>query len=232
MLSENIRIARRFQRSVRIDSDVGDRQLLEGFICPSSSADVLLSMANHATKAGQGAFTWTGPFGSGKSSLALAFSSLLSTPQRHRQLAQDALGTTLANKLLTAFPPKSKGWTFLPAIAHRAPLREILGEALKNKGLARPCHRGWTDEQILQSIQETARSSAANSGGLLIIIDELGKVLEGAGHEGHDIILLQNLAELASRSEGRLLFIGILHQSFDEYAQRLTRQMRDEWAKI
>ena len=84
----------------------------------------------------------------------------------------------------------------------------------------------------LKSYRKQPRANPAHSGGLLIIVDELGKVLEGAAHEGHDIIFLQNLAELASRSKGRLLFIGILHQSFDEYAQRLTREMRDEWAKI
>ena len=156
MLSDHIRVAHRFQRSIRIDSDSGDQQLLKGFICPSSSTEVLLTMARHATEAGQGAFTWTGPFGSGKSSLALAFSALLSTPQRQRQCAQNVLGAALSNKLQTAFPPKSKGWAFLPVIGRRAPLREILGEALKNKGLAKAGPQGWTDDHVLKIIQETA----------------------------------------------------------------------------
>jgi hypothetical protein len=76
-LIERVHIARRFQRSVRIDADLSDPESLVGFICPQSSADVLLSMAHHVAETGQGAFTWTGPYGSGKSSLVVALSALL-----------------------------------------------------------------------------------------------------------------------------------------------------------
>ena len=68
-LNERVRIARRFLRSVRIDADLGAADALEGFICPQSSADVLITMARHVSETGQGAFSWTGPYGSGKSSL-------------------------------------------------------------------------------------------------------------------------------------------------------------------
>jgi hypothetical protein len=60
----------------------------------------------------------------------------------------------------------------------------------------------------------------------------MGKFLEGAAQDGADIYLFQQLAEAASRSRGRLLVVGILHQAFDEYAQRLARDLRDEWAKV
>ena len=50
--------------------------------------------------------------------------------------------------------------------------------------------------------------------------------------DDHDIYLFQELAEAASRSNGRLILIGVLHQSFQEYANRLSRELRDEWAKI
>ena len=45
-------------------------------------------------------------------------------------------------------------------------------------------------------------------------------------------MFLQQLAEAASRSKGRFLIVGVLHQAFDEYAYRLSHEMRDEWAKI
>ena len=60
----------------------------------------------------------------------------------------------------------------------------------------------------------------------------MGKFLEASAHDGSDIHLFQQLAERASRSSGRLLVVGILHQAFEEYAHRLSRQMRDEWSKI
>ena len=66
----------------------------------------------------------------------------------------------------------------------------------------------------------------------MVFIDEMGKFLEAAAHDGTDIYFFQQLAELASRSNKRLIVVGILHQAFEEYAHRLAREMRDEWAKI
>ena len=50
MLDERVHIARRFLRSVRIDTDLSDESALEGFICPKSSADVLMTMARHVSE--------------------------------------------------------------------------------------------------------------------------------------------------------------------------------------
>ena len=69
-------------------------------------------------------------------------------------------------------------------------------------------------------------------GGLILFIDEMGKFLEAAAQDGSDIFVLQELAEAASRSKGRLIVVGVLHQAFEEYAYRLSHEMRDEWAKI
>ena len=77
LLAERVAVSRRFQRAIRIDSDLGDPLALEGFVCPPSSAMVLEAMAQHLSESGQGAFTWTGPYGSGKSSLVIALSALL-----------------------------------------------------------------------------------------------------------------------------------------------------------
>ena len=76
------------------------------------------------------------------------------------------------------------------------------------------------------------RSIHGFGGGLAVFIDEMGKFLETSAHDGSDIHLFQQLAERAARSRGRLLVVGILHQAFEEYAHRLSRQMRDEWSKI
>ena len=42
----------------------------------------------------------------------------------------------------------------------------------------------------------------------------------------------RQLAEAASRSRGKLVVVGILHQAFDAYATRLGREARDDWAKV
>ena len=54
----------------------------------------------------------------------------------------------------------------------------------------------------------------------------MGKLLEGAAYEGTDIYFFQELAEIASRSNNRLIVVGILHQAFEEYANRLSREVR------
>ena len=60
-LADRIRVARRFQRSIRIDSDLGDPAALDGFICPRSSAEVLETMARHVFESGQGRIHLDGP---------------------------------------------------------------------------------------------------------------------------------------------------------------------------
>ena len=77
-----------------------------------------------------------------------------------------------------------------------------------------------------------AKRTPARHGGLIVFIDEMGKFLEGAAYDGTDIYFFQQLAEVASRSDNRLIVVGILHQAFQEYSYRLSRAMRDEWAKI
>ena len=71
MLSDQVSIARRFQRSIRLDSDVGNAEALQGFVCQRSAADCLASMASQISQTPQRAFTWTGPYGGGKSTKAL-----------------------------------------------------------------------------------------------------------------------------------------------------------------
>ena len=40
------------------------------------------------------------------------------------------------------------------------------------------------------------------------------------------------LLEVCNRSNGKLIFIGILHQSFSEYSKSSDQSIRDEWSKI
>lgn len=233
MLSDTVRIGRRFQRSIKIDSDYNDSNALEGFICPKSSADVLEAVAHHVSGTGHGAFTWTGPYGSGKSSLVVAMSALLGSDPTLREKARISIGRKAADAILCALPPKSKGWFVLPVVGKRADAADIIGRALEEIGEAkRPEGGKWTDEAVVASLVALAENSSQSRGGLVLFIDEMGKFLEAAAQDGADVYLFQLLAEAASRSNGRLIVIGILHQAFEDYANRLSREMRDEWSKI
>jgi len=232
-LTDRIRIARRFLRAVRIDLDLNDPHALDGFICPQSYADVLLSMARHVSETGQGAFTWTGPYGSGKSSLVVALSALLNGDATLQKWAIKVFGRKLTNVMWKALPTGTKGWRIVPVVGRRDHPVSVIGEALKRTGLVSRIPRGgWTESSLIKTLTEAAAYKPKSYGGLILFIDEMGKFLEAAAQDGLDIYLLQQLAEAASRSKGRFIIVGVLHQAFEEYAHRLSHEMRDEWAKI
>lgn len=231
-LADSVYVARRFQRSIRIDTDYQDPDALMDFICPASSAAVLTSMARHIMETGQAAFTWTGPYGSGKSSLVIALSALTAKSKKHREEASHAVGHATANSIWEAMPPGQQGWMTIPVVGQRASARKIIGDALIQHGLLdREPEAGWDDDTLVHSLLKAANALPGKSG-ILLFIDEMGKFLEAAARDGADLYLFQQLAEIASRSNGKLVLVGILHQSFEEYAYRLSRDARDEWSKI
>ena len=232
-LNERVRIARRFLRSIRIDADLGDAAALEGFVCPQSSADVLATMARHVSETGQGAYTWTGPYGSGKSSLVVALSALLNGNTGLQKHTTKVFGQKLTKTIWNALPTGTKGWRVVPVVARRDNPVNVIGEAVRKSGLVSRLPRGgWTESNVIATLTDVAASKPKIHGGLILFIDEMGKFLETAAQDGSDIYILQQLAEAASRSDGRFLIVGVLHQSFEEYSHRLSHGMRDEWAKI
>jgi len=88
----------------------------------------------------------------------------------------------------------------------------------------------------LERLLEAAREHAATEGaGVLLIIDEMGKFLEHAAQrpDREDVFVLQRLAERASRSGNHpFLILGLLHQGFQAYAERLPSAAKHEWEKV
>ena len=232
-LKDQVHITRRFQRSIRIDTDLHNPAALEGFISSQTFDDVLTDMARHFKEAGQGAFTWTGSYGGGKSSLAVALSAILSGNNDLQKQAKKIFDSKVLKSVSEALPPNSRGWRILPVVGRRDDPAKVIGEALLDSQLIETKLGGkWSEKRVLDEVSKIAASNPRSHGGLVIFIDEMGKFFEGAAQEGLDLYIFQQLAELASRSNGRLLVIGILHQAFEEYAHRLSREMRVEWGKV
>jgi len=117
---------------------------------------------------------------------------------------------------------------------------EIATQLVDLAGEVRAGHKvdSKTALQLVREVIATAQTD------VLLIVDELGKNLEYASlHPNEaDLYLLQQLAELqvnknqesASRSPDSVKFylIGLLHQSFADYGERLASLQRNEWAKI
>jgi len=229
-LSETVSVARRFTRAVRVDADLNNPAALDGYVCSQSAVEALLLMARHQQATGQGAFTWTGPYGSGKSSLAIALATLTAGTPHSRTKLLTNVGEADQSELSKGFRPTRKPWLVVAAVGRRDDPSQALGEALA------VAVKDWPD--LAQARRETFAAWASRiakdsrHAGLLILVDEMGKFLEHAARSDGDVHVFQDLAETASRSDGRLLVVGILHQAFDEYAHRLAREARDEWIKI
>jgi len=188
-------------------------------------------MARQIEETGQGAFTWTGPYGCGKSSLAVTTAALLGEPSLKKQ-ARAALGSDVASALERQLDPEGLGWTVLPVVGSRADAAKMVGAAL-DQTLAIKRTRGRPNKaeaDVITRLIEMA--SRPDKAGMLLVIDEMGKFLEEAAHGAADVYFFQQLAEAANRSRGRLIVVGVLHQAFDDYAHRLGREIRDEWLKI
>lgn len=229
MLADSVRIARHYQRSIRIDADLGRADALEGYVCHGTAHAALDTMARQLTQSNQRAFTWTGPFGGGKSSLAVAFASALSADRGIRAKARSILGLDKAPAFDRAFPAR-RGWLTLPVVGKRGSVVSEIAAALakaKRGGDARKA----TGSSVIADICAAAESKDFD--GTLVIIDEMGKFLEAAAlGSGDDVYFFQELAEAAARAQGKVVVVGILHQSFAQYAARLGIDTRDDWAKV
>ncbi|MFN5755048.1 MAG: hypothetical protein ACK47G_21865, partial [Pseudanabaena sp.] len=205
------------------------------------------------------AVTLTGVYGTGKSAFAHFLACLCageeSVKQKALAIAKTTLTTTDFQKLHQNLP--EKGCFRAIATAQREPLAHTIIRALDYgasrfwKRKAPSLAKDLTDlsaeilggrivdsKKVISIIQEVITSAQTD---VILIIDELGKNLEYASlHPSEsDLYLLQQLAELkpnqekASRSlDLKFYLIGLLHQSFADYGERLASLQRNEWAKI
>lgn len=117
-LSDFVQISRQYQRSIRVDADIGRADALSGYICHATATAVIDGMCKQLADTNQRCFTWTGPFGGGKSSLAVALASSLHSDKTLRAKARQVLRLDSKPAFDKAFPVQ-KGWRLGPAQAAR-----------------------------------------------------------------------------------------------------------------
>ena len=250
-----VEVERRFRRSVNLDRDAGSPAALDGYIVTPAVRRALAQIADGlGEEGGDRAWSLVGPYGSGKSALAVFLADLLSPSA--------SPGGKAARKLLNessdvALPRQRLHPVVLTA--ERAPLDTLLLKALgstleaiwrRQRG-AKPrvlkTIRQYLDElgpessrcatsDVVACFEEALRAMAAKTGaGLLLMVDEAGKALEYAAqqHTRGDVYLLQALAEVAARTSGvPFVILTVLHQSFEHYAHQLGPSDRNEWSKV
>lgn len=244
-----LRISPRFLRSAQLERDFRDPEALGGYVLTHDTR-VNLSRLLKGTRSVSGQRSWrvTGDFGSGKSSFALLLANLLSPnssdlPKHLRGLPADM-----------ALPRSRRG--FLPVLVtgSRQQMSMALLSALSNslhqnidgrkklkvrvavdETLAAP--KSNLDQQVIALLMQASAELRQHDlfDGVLVIIDELGKFLEysALNPEKQDVYFLQQLGEASSRSGENCLFtVGLLHQGFSTYADKLSEQAQREWEKV
>ncbi|MBD3923298.1 hypothetical protein IEZ26_01585 [Nocardioides cavernae] len=221
----------RFARSVNVERDSGSHAI-DGYLPVGRAIDSVDRLATAMLGQGEVALSVTGPYGTGKSSLALWLDCLFAPSNYAGRKSAEAALTAAAPKVMESVAAaRSKasaeqhGFVRAVVTAQREPIANTVLRALEH-GLSRysaPSNRrkalAELTNQVSQlrelvgsagSIVETRQvrdliRQASAVAPLLIIIDEFGKNLEAfVENPGNsDLFLLQELAEWTRSAPGR-----------------------------
>ena len=264
-LSDVVSVGSRFGRSVNLERDFDGQMPLEGYVLTTTARSSLHRLAQAQTDVSASrAWTLTGPYGSGKSAFALfAAKSLSSSSSDDVQLARTLIKQQDKELWHSLFDRRRKnalghqGLCPVLVSGSREPINKALLRGLENgiehfwpsspplllvevRNLLAAIDVGGTisGRKVVELFEEMAHlvGSSRKSGiGLLVVIDELGKLLEyAATHPTEsDIFVLQELAEATKRQTDHPVFlITVLHQAFERYVERLGRAQKEEWMKV
>ena len=253
MLSEMISPGRLFARSVNLERDTA-AGALDGYLPTARALETLRRVgAAMLDPTLTRAWSITGPYGSGKSSLALLLDVLAGPaddPLRRSALrivgaVDDETGNTMAASIGQI--AGSSGLIRAVATAQREPATRTIVRAVLN-GLrrypvtGRPHRSLLTEaERLLDAVPLSARAVAdlldhvASIAPVLLVIDEFGKNLEFFADrvDDADLFVLQEIAERANGPSGLpVFFLTLQHLAFEEYATAASAVQRREWAKV
>ncbi|WP_041326923.1 ATP-binding protein [Robiginitalea biformata] len=159
----------------------------------------------------QKSFNLIGNYGTGKSTFLWALQKQLSGEK---------------NFFGDALQPETE-YKFIRCIGEDASLYSVLGGKLKLRGER-------TSEKILSSLERRRKTLEKKGKGLILVIDEFGKILEHVAKkkDTRELYLLQQISEWANDGENQVYFVITLHQSFTSYGTQLSSQEKLEWEKV
>jgi len=210
---------KRFLRSVRLESDISDHSNLCGYTLTNHILHVLGRIEEGLERNNSDrAWTLTGPYGSGKSAFALFLAQLLSYSGPGKSNIAFNMLNERDPKLAQHFKSFSavRGLYPIALTLRRAPLSTLvlegLLESLKNerqsqmtKKLIADINSDLLSQQldtqiIIERLNSFRRVIAKKYQGCILILDELGKVLEYASrHTSEDVYLLQEWWEFCTK---------------------------------
>lgn len=239
-LNKQYSIATRQQRSTRIDSDLNP-EFFQGLVYHGTAQSTLETLFRQYAQTGQSAYTLTGPYGSGKSTIALLLTGLLHEDCEMRNAALKVINQEsiiLLNESITY----SKGWLQIRAVGGvNQPVNTFWDatlEALSQHSATQQLHNKYcqkaieSESHLIEIWEKLFTEVKEKVDGVLLLADEMGKSLEFINKNRGELHLFQDLAEVLSRIDTPVIFLGMLHQSFSEYAKDRGTKLQEEWGKI
>ncbi|AUC62551.1 hypothetical protein AA637_16015 (plasmid) [Cyanobacterium sp. HL-69] len=250
-LSSYFTLQRRYGRSINLERDFNDVSALNGYVLTDKSVETLKRILLGISGDNKyNCWTLTGVYGTGKSAFVHFLISLLANSKN--KLKKKALGianSSLNDDIILSNIPDD-GMVRAIAVSQREAISLTIIRALINglKDIGGKLSKEFISQledlegriKDNKTVQNTAIVSIIKDillqtkKDIILVIDELGKNLEYAVYNqgAEDLYLLQQLAELEAIEGKRIYILGILHQAFTEYGQRLATIQRNEWSKI
>ncbi|MGD8457146.1 MAG: cell division protein ZapA [Anaerolineales bacterium] len=237
-LSNYFKVRSRYQRSIHLSRDWDEQKGIKEYLLSSTAKEVIKQIV-FGLSSPEGPKTWsiTGPFGTGKSAFALFLTDMLSNePPIHPDVKTIRNEFRIHNKPLLPILVVGQRENIISSlvVAFEKSIKPISND-LSTKAQKLRRHKSINNLDVISLFEEGAKEAReADLGGLLVIIDEFGKYLEyAANNPGEvDLLLLQNLAEVAPRSNIPIVLITILHSAFADYFTSFDETRRSEWKKI
>ena len=261
-LATSISVRARFARSANLERDVERHEPLDGYIVTSRALDVVERIAETAaTGPAGGAWSVTGPYGSGKSSLALLIDAAFGGDSAVRQVALrliDESSREVGAQIRSSHRrhgTESCGFHRGLVTAGREPLNRTVLWALYSAVLRSygkiPSRLAFRASAALKAALADAESDdprrtgpspsalvdvarcLAEDAPLILMIDEFGKNLEAIRDGGDaDPYLLQQLAEAGQGAGAPIFVLTLQHLSFEDHLAGTSSVQRREWAKV
>ncbi len=261
-LADAIAVESRFARSANLERDVDKREPLDGYIVTARALDVLERITTTAAQGtAGGAWSLTGPYGSGKSSLALLLDAALGEAGETQEVALHLINdaspsvSALVRRAHYRHGTHESGFHRGLVTANREPLshtvlRALHAAVLRSYGKIPPASRFRAAKTLRGALEDASANDPRRTGPspaalveiarclaedapLLLVIDEFGKNLEAIGDGGAaDPYLLQQLAEAGQGSGLPVFVLTLQHLSFEDYLAGSDGPQRREWAKV
>ena len=261
-LADSVSVRPRFARSANLERDSGRPEPFDGYIVTGRAIDVIERITGAALSGRSGgAWSLTGPYGSGKSSLALLLDAAFGPNKKVRSVALGLIAAAspeaaeAVRKTHDHHRTRGAGFQRGLVTANREPIAHTLLRALHAAVVETygriPSSREFPAAPLLKTAVRNLDSPDSRGSGtpasavveiarclaerapLLLVVDEFGKSLEAIRDGGEaDPYVLQQLAE-AGQGAGLPIFIVTLqHLSFDDYLVGAEASTRREWAKV